>query len=59
MKAISNDYNYREQSRLISDVTISEFTTHLSNENWESVFSCHDINSKFNNEDDFLLGCAI
>jgi hypothetical protein len=25
-----------------------EFTTHQSKENWESILSSHDVNSKFN-----------
>jgi hypothetical protein len=29
-------------------MTLYEFITHLSNENWDSVLNSHDIDSKFN-----------
>jgi hypothetical protein len=37
VESISNYYNYRKQIGLISNYTIKEFLTYLSNENWDSV----------------------
>jgi hypothetical protein len=47
-ESISNYYNYRKQTRLINKVTVKEFITHLSNENWDSISNSHDVDSKFN-----------
>jgi hypothetical protein len=41
IKSNANNYNYRKQSTLINDVTINNFTTHLRNQNWESVYNSH------------------
>jgi hypothetical protein len=48
IKSISNSHNYWMQNRLINNNTIKEFTTCLSNENWESVLSKHEAFWKYN-----------
>jgi hypothetical protein len=42
------NYHYHRKIRLINNDTIKEFKTHLSNENWDSLLSSHDIDTKFN-----------
>lgn len=48
IKLIANDHNYRKHTHFINDVTISEFTLHLKNENCGSLFNGHDVDSEFN-----------
>jgi hypothetical protein len=48
VKPVVINYNCRKQTRLINDLTIKEFTTHLRNENWEWVFyDSHGVDLKF------------
>jgi hypothetical protein len=37
---------YNKRDRLTNNDTITEFTIHLSNKNWESVLSSYDVNYK-------------
>jgi DNA replication protein DnaC len=44
-KPSANNLNYVIQTRLINVVTVSKFTMHVKNENWESVFNSYDVDS--------------
>jgi hypothetical protein len=49
VKPVVSNYSCRKQTRLINDLIIKEFTTHLRNENWKLVYNnSHDVDLKFN-----------
>jgi hypothetical protein len=56
MKPAVSNYNCREQSTLINDLTINEFTTPLRNQNLKSVYNSHGLDLKLNTFLKIFLG---
>jgi hypothetical protein len=47
IKPVANNCSCRKQTRIINDLTMNRFATHLRNENWGCVYKSHGLDLKF------------